>query len=122
MPRQDQEPAATVSKSPSAWPADTDIIFPLGGTRDGNRVMLTIQRPLLRLVIHDAIDELRACLIFNDAFPHGILAMSFARHSLNVAAEKHCPAALSISRRLIHDDDYAVKISPVVSSLDSLEF
>lgn len=83
--------------------------------------MLTLQRPLIRTIIQDGIEELRAMLIFNSAFPDGILAMSFMRHTLNVAAEKHCPMALSVRRRLIHDEDYTLKISPVVSSPSGVE-
>jgi hypothetical protein len=112
VPRQDQE-----QESPTEWPADTDIVFPPGGTR----VMLTLQRPLMRAIIQTAIEELRATLIFSNAFPDGILAMSFIRHCLNVAAEKHCPAALSIRRCLIHDEDYALKISPLGSLPSNVE-
>jgi hypothetical protein len=135
VPREEQEQATTESagheqattesagheqattESPSAWPADTEIVFAPGGTR----VMLTLQRPLIRTIVQDAIEELRATLVFNNAFPDGILAMSFIRHTLNVAAGKHCPAALSVCRQLIHDEDYALKLVPVVSSPSRVE-
>ena len=84
MPRQDRE-----QESATEWPADTDIVLPPGGTQ----VMLTLQRPQIRAIIKTAIEELRATLIFSNAFPDGILTMSFMRHCLNVAAEKHCPTA-----------------------------
>lgn len=122
--RRDQEQGTTESPSPAwptesplpAWPADTDLCFAPGGTR----VMLTLQRPLIRTVIQDAIEDLRASLTFNNAFPDSIVAISFIQHSLNSAAEKHCPAASSILRRLSHDERYVSKITPVLRARISL--
>ncbi len=69
----------------------------------------------MRKVFQDAIEDLRASLVFNNAFPDGILTISFIRLSLNTAAQNNCPAASSIQRRLLHDEDYVLKITPVVS-------
>ncbi|KAI9439470.1 hypothetical protein BJY52DRAFT_1195598 [Lactarius psammicola] len=67
----DQGQATT--ESSLTWPADTDLIFAPGGTQ----VMLTLQRLLIRTVVQDAIKDLQASLLFNNAFPDGILAITF---------------------------------------------
>ena len=46
---------APQAEGESGWPSDTDILF-LPGTM---KVMLTVQRPLIRLVIQDAIEHVR---------------------------------------------------------------
>ena len=78
--------------------------------------MLTIQRRLVRIVIQDSIDILRATLIFENAFPEGPQSLQFARRALVSAAEKQLPATLSIHTRLLQDDDYIAKITPLVSA------
>ena len=104
------EPVANVSTS--TWPEETELCFAPGGTR----VMLTIQRRLVRIVIQDSIDILRATLIFENAFPEGPQSLQFARHALVSAAEKQLPATLSIHTWLLQDDDYIAKITPLVSA------
>ncbi|KAI9449449.1 hypothetical protein BJY52DRAFT_1192572 [Lactarius psammicola] len=104
-----QDQQMTTPESSSAWPADTNLLFTPGGTR----VMLTLQRPLLRAVIQDGIEHLRASLVFNNAFPDSIIAISFIRFSLNTAAENNS-AASSIHTRLLEDEDYVLKIIPVL--------
>ncbi|KAI9432658.1 hypothetical protein H4582DRAFT_2061496 [Lactarius indigo] len=81
------------------------------------RLMLAGQRPLIRDIVRSAIEDLRASLIFNDAFPDGILATPFIRHSLNTAAEKVAktkPSTSSVQKRLLDDNDYVLKIIPVL--------
>ncbi|KAH9016737.1 hypothetical protein EDB85DRAFT_1897982 [Lactarius pseudohatsudake] len=90
QPRQYRAQAAT--ESTSAWPVGTDLKFA-------------------------PVDDLRATLIFNDTFPDGILATCFIRSSLNSATEtiaKKETGASSIQERLLADDDYVVKIAPVL--------
>ncbi|KAH8980282.1 hypothetical protein EDB92DRAFT_1820608 [Lactarius akahatsu] len=73
--------------------------------------------PPLAVLAETTLDDLRATLIFNDTFPDGILATCFIRSSLNTAAEKVVkkkPAASSIQERLLADDDYVLKIAPVL--------
>ncbi|KAH8976820.1 hypothetical protein EDB92DRAFT_1823134 [Lactarius akahatsu] len=113
QPRQDRAQAATGTESTSAWPANTNLLFAPGVTR----VLLARQRQLIRDIVRLAVDDLRATLIFNDTFPDGILATCFIRSSLNTAAEKVVkkkPAASSIQERLLADDDYVLKIAPVL--------
>ncbi|KAH8980473.1 hypothetical protein EDB92DRAFT_1953940 [Lactarius akahatsu] len=79
----------------------------------GNNIY-TMPPPVLA---ETTLDDLRATLIFNDTFPDGILATCFIRSSLNTAAEKVVkkkPAASSIQERLLADDDYVLKIAPVL--------
>ncbi|KAH9015720.1 hypothetical protein EDB84DRAFT_1567584 [Lactarius hengduanensis] len=81
------------------------------------RVLLAAQQQLIHDIVRLAVDDLRATLIFNDTFPDGILATCFIRSSLNSAAEtiaKKESGASSIQERLLADDDYVVKIAPVL--------
>ncbi|KAH9043547.1 hypothetical protein EDB83DRAFT_2523848 [Lactarius deliciosus] len=104
------EQGQATTESSSAWPAETNLVLPPGVTR----VKVTQQSPLIRDVIQCAIEDLQSSLLFIDAFPHGILIISFVRQALNIAAQKRCPAALSIQRRLLHDQDYMLKFAPVL--------
>ena len=106
------EPVATVTTM--TWPEETELCYAPGGTR----VMLTIQRRLLRTVIQDSIEILRATLIFENAFPEGDQGFNFARRALVSAAEKQLPVTLSIHNRLLQDEDYIGKIIPLVTAYD----
>ncbi|KAH9012093.1 hypothetical protein EDB85DRAFT_2159305 [Lactarius pseudohatsudake] len=103
-----QGQATTVSSS--AWPAETNLVLPLSGTQ----ILVTQQSDLIRDVIQSAIEDVQFSLLFIDAFPHGILIISFVRQALNIAAQKNCPAALSIQRRLLDDGNYMLRFVPVV--------
>jgi len=54
--------------------------------------------------------------MFENAYPDGVHTLAFVRRSLVIAAQKQCPAALSIHMRLLQDEEYISKITPVVSS------
>jgi hypothetical protein len=103
-------PEQTTTESPAGWPANTNLNFAPGVTR----VMMTLQRPLIRTIIQDAIEELRGLLVIREAFPNGILTISYIRHALNTAAEKRGPSASSIHTRLLEDEDYGFKLVPLV--------
>ena len=106
------EPVATVTTT--TWPEETELCYAPGGTR----VMLTIQCQLLRTVIQDSIEILRATLIFENAFPEGDQGFYFAHHTLVSAAEKQLPVTLSIHNWLLQDEDYIRKIIPLVTAYD----
>ncbi|KAH9161634.1 hypothetical protein EDB89DRAFT_2080488 [Lactarius sanguifluus] len=111
QPHQDRAQAAT--ELTLAWPAYTNLKFAPGQ----NRLTLGGQHEVIRKVVKQSIEDLRASLIFNDAFPDGILATCFIRHSLNIGAKKVSKknsAASSVQERLVDDDDYAFKIIPVL--------
>jgi len=100
------------TQSPSVWSADTDIQF-IPGT---NRVILTMQGTLLRSVIQDAFENVRASILFEHVFPDVVLALSFIRDALITAARRCGPATASIYTRLLNDKDYLMKIVPLVST------
>ena len=95
----------------ATWPTDTDILFPSGS----NRLALRNQRPLLRVVIQDAIEHVRAELLCQNAFPDPALTLETIRTCLRTAASRY-PGAASIHRRLMGDEEYMMKITPLVSS------
>lgn len=92
---------------------DTDIMF-IPGT---NKFSLTNQRPLLRAVIQEAIENLRCSLLFDHGFPNANDIPSLIRVSLITAAETHSPKASQIHVRLLNDRDYLEKMIRLVSSI-----
>ena len=90
---------------------DTDLVFP----QDSNKVMLTLQRPLVHVVIQDSFEILRASLLFTNAFPNGSLTVQLVKDALVRSALKHMPGAGRISQRLQRDEEYLWKIVPLVS-------
>lgn len=79
--------------------------------------MLTIQRPLVRVIIQDAIENLRASLLFINAFPGPACAVTFIRDALITAASQNGPAAIPVHMRLLQDEDYMAKIVSLVSNI-----
>ncbi|KAH9010813.1 hypothetical protein EDB84DRAFT_1445511 [Lactarius hengduanensis] len=100
-----QESAGPVSP----WPADTDLVFAPGS----KKVMLTLQFPLVRTVLQNAFEFMRAYLVLTDAFPDTTDAITFARDSLITAAESHQSDAAIICERLQHDAEYLAFLLPV---------
>jgi len=93
------------------WPSDTEIIlFP--GT---NKVMLTVQSPLIRLIFQDAFEHLRASLLFIHAFPDPALTRSMISEALGVVPQSHLPRAANIRHRLELDNKYLSKMCCLVS-------
>lgn len=101
------------SPSGHVWPEDTDIQFVPGTTR----VILTRQGNLLRSVLQDGFENLRASMLFEHAFPDLVLAYSFIRDALITAAARSGPATASIHQRLMNDKDYLKKLTPLVSTI-----
>ena len=96
------------------WPCDTHLnLYP--GT---NKVMLTIQTPLMRTIFQDAFDHLRVALVFVHAFPDLSLSLSMISEALVNAAEHHSPGASNIHHRLLADGEYMSKMSRLVRFLD----
>jgi hypothetical protein len=77
--------------------------------------MLTMQLPLIRTVVQDAFENLRASLLFENAFPDSHLTILFVRKNLIGAARSHLPRAVDIHKRLLIDDGYLEKLSRLVS-------
>lgn len=98
------------------WPVDTNLVYGDGS----NKLKLMLQRPLVRLVIQDAIENVKVPILFTDAFPDAKLIISFAKEALLSAAKRHCPATYDIYNRLTNDDDHIPKINPLVCILYTL--
>jgi hypothetical protein len=94
-----------------SWPKETELYI-MPGT---SRVTLTTQRPLIRTVIQDAIDFVRASMMFDHAFPDGMRTFYVIRDALVAAAASHRPQSSSIHNRLLLDEHYVDRIIPLVS-------
>jgi hypothetical protein len=79
-----------------------------------NKIMLTVQPPLLRAVIQDAFDRIRAALLFTNAFPDVFDTAEMIRDSLVSSAESN-DRATNIHSRLLGDVSYASSMSRLVS-------
>ncbi|KAI9431395.1 hypothetical protein H4582DRAFT_2062778 [Lactarius indigo] len=95
-----ESPASPVSH------IDTDLVF-MGST---TKIMLTSQCPLVRGIVQDAIENLRASLLFNNAFPDVTVAFAFTRDALLTATESHGHGGGIVRRRLQVDDEYLTKL------------
>ena len=95
---------------PFKWPVDTDLVL----TENLKKIMLTSQRPLIRVIIAESIENVHACLQFENVFPDFTLAITFVKRSLIAAAKAHQPGADLIRQRITHDKDYFLKIMPLV--------
>jgi hypothetical protein len=84
-----------------------------------NMFMLTHQRPIVRTVIQEGIENLQAALLFTNAFPDVCVALTLIKDSLLNAADHygHMPGAMDILKQLIHNKDYLLKITPLVRPL-----
>jgi hypothetical protein len=103
-------PAIAGDAGPHVWPIDTDLIF-LSGS---NKVMITIQRPLIRVIIQDAIERTRATMMFSNAFPNVFDVLEFISEALVEAAEDN-KKAKDIHNRLRCDHEYIINMSRLVS-------
>jgi len=93
------------------------ILFP--GT---NKVMLTIQTPLMHSIFQDTFEHLQASLLFIHAFPDPALTHSMISEALTVATQSHLPRAATIRHRLELDDEYLSKMCHLVSPLLATHF
>jgi hypothetical protein len=84
-----------------------------------NKFMLTHQRPIVRTVIQEGIENLRAVLLFTNVFPDVCVVLTLIKDSLLNAADHygHMPGAMDILKQLIHNKDYLLKITPLVRPL-----
>ena len=76
--------------------------------------MLTVQRPLMRMVIQGAFDEVQKSLMFHNAFPDTFIALDFTRDAILAAAESFDQAS-DIYNRLVTDAEYMNKMTRLVS-------
>jgi hypothetical protein len=101
-------------ESKFVWPADTDICFQPGSKK---KILLTSQRPLLRVIITVAMEHVRADLVFDYAFPDPLVAVTSIRNALLTSGSR-LPGAATFYRRLLFDEQYMAAVVPLVSSLN----
>jgi hypothetical protein len=101
-----------LDKPDNVWPKDTDLIF----TPGTNKVMLTLQLPLMRAVMQDAFERVRFFLLFSNAFPDAIAVLDAVKTALTSASSGSTnPRAWIIHDRLLSDEEYASKMIRLVS-------
>ncbi|KAI0309375.1 hypothetical protein OF83DRAFT_71107 [Amylostereum chailletii] len=101
------------STSTSAWPAITEIV------RDGGRLKVTKQNPMLKGVLHLGIELVQVEILMTNAFPVANQRGEFVRGAL-LSATSGRPGAEEIRRRLSQDNDYVQSLAPVVRDHDNL--
>jgi hypothetical protein len=75
---------------------------------------LTIQHTYVKAVIHDAVENIKASIMFDDAFPNANVCITFATEALTLAAKGRLPSSRDILARLTDDSQYLAKIIPLV--------
>ena len=101
------------SESPSSiWPVEMDLVYPDGS----NKLKLTVQYTEVRGIIQDAVEHIRASVMFTDAFPDANRCILFARRALICSAEARLPESRDVLNRLRGDSDYLAKLIPLVSA------
>lgn len=103
----------TAEFAQTSWPTDTDIVFPSGSAK----MSLTNQTVMVKFVLHDAMEVVRADLLFKVAFPDPTVAIELVKESLITSASR-LRGAGNIYRRLLFDDWYMSKMITLVSSRD----
>jgi hypothetical protein len=93
---------------------ETDLVYTDGSTKN---VKLNDQQPLVRTVVQDSIENLRALLLFNDAFPDPVAAFRLAKGALTIAAENREADGVLVLHRLQDDDEYVAKLITLVRQL-----
>ena len=89
-----------------------ELVFAVGSTK----LTLLNQRPIVRAVIQEAIDNLRAAFMFTNAFPDVCSALTLIKDCLFTAALHLKPGAAEVLDRLTRDNEYLLKITPLVSA------
>ena len=92
----------------------SDLVF-ISGSR---KIKLSVQRPLVQLVIRSSFDIVYSSLVSINAFPDGAISVRFVKEALLRAALRYTPGTAPIYRRLKNDHDYFCRILPLVSPMD----
>src|SRR5713226_3969324 len=102
-------PLTPAALMPLQWPADTDLLLSAA-----NRIMLTIQHPVMHAVFQDSFDRIHVALLFGNAFPDVYETTEMIRGSLVDVAEAN-EHATNIHQCLLGDTDYTINMSHLVS-------
>jgi len=103
----------SADQAQATWPTDTDVIYHSGS----NKLLFALQGPLLRGILQDAFEILRATLLLDHAYPDAIVVPLIIRESLLTAAEKQHPRAAAVRKRLMDDVEYLTTLIHLVSSV-----
>jgi hypothetical protein len=104
------DPVAPPEPSQHVWPSETDLLLVSGS----NKVLLTIQRPLMRAVFQDTFERIRAAMVSQNAFPNVYETLETIKECLIKAAASN-DGAMNIHNRLLFDTDYADRMARLVS-------
>ncbi|KAF8262256.1 hypothetical protein EI94DRAFT_1603030, partial [Lactarius quietus] len=99
----------SVLNANSTWPAITELVYPAGT----NKLMLTNQQPIVCAFIQEAIDNLQAALLFNNAFPDVCFALNLIKDCLLNATNHLKPGSMEILNRLKNNQQYIMKLTPL---------
>jgi hypothetical protein len=83
-----------------------------------SKLLLLSQCPIVHAVIQEAIKNLQAALVFTNAFPDICNALTLIKDCLLTAVLHLRPGATEMLERLTHDQEYLLKITPLVSVQD----
>jgi hypothetical protein len=70
---------------------------------------------MVRVVVQDGMEKVRADLLINHAFPDPVVALVTVKEALITSALQR-PVTSDIHRRLVFDDDYMDTLMPLVRS------
>jgi hypothetical protein len=111
-------PASTgTTMASKIWPPETELVL-----SSKNKVNLSLQKPVIRVLLQDAIERVRVSLLFNDAFPDANVALKLVQDSVVAAAERYMPGTTAIHQRLKHNDEYLSKMTSVVRVIFSNKY
>ena len=96
--------------SQHVWPSETDLLLVSGS----NKVLLTIQRPLMHAVFQDTFERIRAAMVSQNAFPNVYETLEIIKECLIKAAVFN-DGARNIHNRLLFDANYADRMAHLVS-------
>ena len=105
-----QDDAAVSNSDHPFWPAETDLVYASGS----NRLKLTGQSPIVRSVVVQAIENLRAAMLFTGAFLDVCSALTLIKDCLLTSASFLLPGAADVLDRLRTDPDYLSKLTLLV--------
>lgn len=107
------DPFLSINSTPVLWPSETNLVF-----TGRNRLSLTNQSPLIRALLHDTFEGVRAFLLFDHSFPDAVAIPGVLKDCLLTAAsESHNPMAPYIHARLTKDEEYMCQLGRLVSAL-----
>jgi hypothetical protein len=103
------DPVITSGSLEPSFPSETELLFVSGS----NKIMLTVQRLLMRAVFQEAFERIRADMVFKNVFPNIYETIEMITDSLMKVAESN-DRATNIYNRLALNADYSNNMSRLV--------